>query len=162
MIRYVTGDVFSFLQEKVDNKEPYCVFPHVVNIHGAFGAGLALAIANKFPGCKESYLLAHSQIPEYALYGKVDYWHEGNFTFANMFAQTLGGKRPIYYNHLSRCMDDVADYVAESIDNDCPTQIITVKFGAGLARGDWKVIEALIHDCWIRKGIDVTICTPEE
>ena len=41
-------------------------------------------------------------------------------------------------------------------------EIHAPKFGSGLARGDWDVIEALIVEAWDNEGIPVTIYELEE
>lgn len=160
-ISYYSGDVFERIDGAVRNNEKYVVFPHVVNNQDAFGSGLAYTFSKKYPKVKTSYHELFKYFTKPNLLGQADYVHLDNFVVCNMYAQTLGGDRPLYYNHLSKCMEDVAFYCKESELNDCPTQIITVKFGSGLARGNWDFIEQLIYDIWIRdNNIDVTICSP--
>lgn len=163
MIKYHNGDVFDYISDQIKNKQDYIVFPHVVNVCNAFGSGLAAAFVNKYPSVKDSYhIYCKFAKSQKELFGEVDYVHLDNFTVANMFAQTLGGKRPLYYNHLAKAMKDVADYIVEARNNECPCQIVTVKFGSGLARGNWNFIEELIHDIWIRDlKINVTVCIPQ-
>jgi len=55
-------------------------------------------------------------------------------------------------------MDSVAKFVKERNDaREHPAQIICPAFGSGLAGGSWAFIEQLIHDCWIRLGIPVSV-----
>ena len=72
---------------------------------------------------------------------------------ANMVAQTLDGKRPLYYNHLVRCMTSVA-----AIRDKTDFHIVCPMFGGGWAGGDWRFVHNLIEDCWSRNGINVTVC----
>jgi hypothetical protein len=72
---------------------------------------------------------------------------------ANMVAQTLGGARLLFYNHLARCMDTVAKFALTHKD----VRIVCPAFGAGLAGGHWPFVESLIEDCWLRRGIPATV-----
>jgi len=79
---------------------------------------------------------------------------EDRIVVANMVAQDLGSARPLYYNDLARCMDQVANS-REIVDGG--GEIICPMFGSGLASGDWNFIEQLIVDCWLKRDIDVTV-----
>jgi hypothetical protein len=70
----------------------------------------------------------------------------------NMIAQTLGGVRPLFYNHLARCLDTVAKFALKH-----NSRIMAPMFGSALAGGNWNIIEKLIEDCWLRKGLSATI-----
>jgi hypothetical protein len=188
MINYHSGDIFSFLKE-TKLKSDLVVLPHVTNNCNAWGSGFVLPLAKNIPGVKSSYhKFCADQTDEsslnntkfgvestykkknaYWLLGEVDYFKsepEDNTTnkhivVANMCAQELGGLRPLHYNYLVKCMEDVEDYVADLQLNDCPTEIVTVKFASGLAGGNWDFVSELINDCWIRRGIKVTVCVPQ-
>lgn len=71
---------------------------------------------------------------------------------ANMVAQILGGSRPLFYNHLVKCMEYVGNFAKEQ-----NAKIMCPMFGSALAGGDWKFIEQLIEDIWLTKDIDVTV-----
>jgi hypothetical protein len=89
----------------------------------------------------------------------------------NMCAQTLGGKRPLYYNHLAACMNAVGKMAINARENFTSifphfhrktVAIHTVLFGAGLAGGNWDFIKELIEDAWIKRDIPVTVyCLPQ-
>jgi hypothetical protein len=53
---------------------------------------------------------------------------------------------PIKYDALEKCMTYVAEILLEN-----KTVIHAPKFGAGLARSDWKVISKMIEDIWCSK-----------
>lgn len=155
-IRYLEGDLFYHLEQE----KGQIVLPHIVNDKNAWGAGFVLPLARKFPQAKESYHgWANGIMGGPFILGNVfAYDVEPNITVVHMLAQTLGGIRPLFYNHLARCMDDVAAIV-KKIKN---AKIISPMFGSGLAGGNWLFIEELIRDCWIKQGIDVTICYLKE
>lgn len=145
MIKYITGDLFEIIKPLSHQK---LVIPHVCNIHRVAGAGFVIPLQKHFPFSLIEY---KSKDTDWNL-GNLNLYKQGNVTIANMIAQTLNEPRPLYYNSLCSCMDKVALLcILEK------SKIIAPKFGSGLSRGDWLFIEELIYDCWIRKGIDVTI-----
>jgi len=152
MIKYVKGDLFAAVND-IDS----FIIPHVVNTKGAWGAGFVIPLANHFPEAKDKYinLLKNIKIEEKDLLGKTSFvaLNKKKYSLvANMFAQTLGGERPLFYNSLSKCMDEVAKIA--KCDN---LEIHAPKFGSNLAGGNWDFIEQLIIDCWIKESINVTI-----
>jgi hypothetical protein len=148
-IKYVKGDMFGPLLERIHRT---IVLPHIVNSKGAWGKGFVVPLGRTFPLCKEKYL-EWSKDSTFGL-GKTQIVDVGqNIHVCNMVAQILGGPRPLFYNHLSRCLDDVAKFVLEQ-DNP---EIVCPAFGSGLAGGNWKFIESLIEDCWLRNNIPVTV-----
>lgn len=143
MINYIEGDLFANL----DKSKKICI-PHVCNCLGKMGSGFVVPLAQNFPKAKEEYL-------------KLENWKLGttqfvnvseNITVANMIAQTLGGERPLFYNHLVQCMEIVVDFTKQS-----NSEIISPMFGSQLAKGNWLFIQELINDCWLKQGLDVTI-----
>lgn len=113
-----------------------------------------MPLAKAFPAARECYL------KENDVYGLELGTIQGatnkdypNVIVFNMIAQTLGGKRPLYYNHLARCMDKISDYLGRGINKE----IHAPAFGSGLAGGRWDVIMELIEDCWLRRNLSVTI-----
>jgi hypothetical protein len=61
---------------------------------------------------------------------------------------------PVRYTALAACMSKVANYIAHLPQG---TAIHAPKFGAGLAGGNWDLIEELIREEWLDRGIPVTI-----
>ena len=160
-IKYVEGDLFASVLADID-RDPV-VIAHVCNDKGGWGSGFVVPLGRTFPESKKAYRDWHEKnVP-------VDYmpFEMGQtqllavdrtpITFiANMVAQTLGGTRPLHYNHLARCMDTVAKFVKEQRPAR-DFSIVAPMFGSGLAGGNWGFVEELINDCWIRSGIDVTV-----
>jgi len=182
-IKYVEGDLFGPL---LADKEPgSIVVPHVANSHGAWGAGFVVPLGRTFPKARQEYIdwskavaifsgerdepselvtfsLGETQIVEVqeAIGTRLHVMGEHevptnpqpSIHVCNMIAQTLGGVRPLFYNHLARCLDTVAKFALKH-----NSRIVCPAFGAGLAGGSWIIIEKLIEDCWLRKGLSVTI-----
>ena len=172
-IEFIEGDLFQALPEYADKN---VVITHVVNNKGGFGSGFVVPLTNKYPLAKESYLKWFND-RQYSLYtgetvpfelGQVQFVGVSDDAFgkpatlvAHMLAQTLGGSRPLYYNHLVNCMNKVRDFVkgmAEALAyKNQETVIVAPLFGGGLAGGNFNFIEKLIEDCWLREGISVKI-----
>lgn len=162
MIKYIAGDLFGPAIEA--SKNAVVVVPHVVNCKGGFGSGFVVPLMKRWPHVREAYLAwfnnqlalaAGSQLvalhclnnPPFAL-GEtlfISVADQSQIVVAHMCAQTLGGNRPLFYNALARCMEQVAKYADQR-----QAVIHAPAFGSGLAGGDWDFIEKLIEDCWIR------------
>ena len=157
-IKYIKGNIFEHLPEEVP-----VIIPHICNDVGAFGAGFVVELANRFPRCKEEYLRWFQNkfdVERMILFGlsKVQFVHVGQrLTVANMIAQkgliSEDNPSPIRYAALTGAMGSVA--YASTLTQD--SQIHTVKFGSGLAGGNWDHIESLIKELWIDSGCSVTV-----
>lgn len=162
-IKYIEGDLFADL--KTDESLGPIVVPHCCNNRGGYGAGFVVPLSKNYPATREQY---------YEWFDKKEKtkWTTGIFALgetqfvniddriivANMIAQTLAGNRPLYYNHLSRCLDSVANHVVERTNSrEYPCKIMAPAFGSGLAGGEWNIISKLIEDSWLKRNIDVTI-----
>jgi hypothetical protein len=162
-IKYIEGDMFGPILADTDHGP--IILPHVCNDRGAWGAGFVVPLGRNFPQARQSYLAWEDnklrqdlKFPVFGL-GETQFVNIDDKIFvANMVAQTLGGVRPLFYNHLARCMDAVANFVKERNDaREHAARIVCPAFGSGLAGGNWLFIEQLIHDSWIKQGIQVTV-----
>lgn len=147
-MQYVNGNIFDHIS-KYNGK---ILIPHIVNTHNSFGSGFAYHVSKYVPHVKDEYHKFCYGKTERYLFGTTQYVDTNIGTFCNMFAQTLGGPRPLRYNHLVTCMTKVATQSLVSSKD-----IHTVKFGSGLAGGDWNFIEDLIEDIWENNNIKVYI-----
>lgn len=150
MIYYRVGDLLE--QDDIN------VILQVNNIFHAFGAGIALAIKNKYPEAFE----ADKKTP----YG--DKSKIGTFSWAktedgkvicNLYTMKgLGtGQRQLDYEAFYSCLEQIRDLV-----NNSTKQYkigIPYKIGAALAGGSWPIIESMIFDVFgdLEKD-DVIIC----
>jgi hypothetical protein len=146
-LNYICGDLFETIEElpgeRVKIKNETILIPHIVNNKGGWGAGFVIPLGNYFPKAKEDYNKWSPKLG-WVLPSVIN-----NVHVLHMCAQTLGGKRPLYYNALSTCMDKVCRY-ANTLKKK--PIILCPAFGSGLAGGDWNFIEQLIYDCWIRQN----------
>ena len=160
-LRYVTGDATDPQGEGIK------VIPHVCNDERRWGKGFVLAVSKKWAQPEETY--RHS--PRLDL-GQNHYVPvEDDIVVVNMIAQHSVGAQiaqnvsypglrrpPIRYGALAQCLNQVAGYViARSVPQRPPMTVHAPRFGAGLAGADWPTIEALILECLVDQGVDVTI-----
>lgn len=154
-IEIINGDLLeAFDKGEVD------VIGHVVNCRGAFNAGLAKQIRNKYPEVYNNYKLYcdYSESAE-ELLGTVLTGEVDPDTFdcpkriENLFAQLNYGtnKRQLNYGALSSC------FYIMSNENISPNTVIGFPFqlGCGLAGGDWSIVLELIE--FYFKDYDVKI-----
>ncbi len=144
MIIYRTGDL---LQADED------VIAHGCNCVGGFGSGVAGQIAKKWPVVKNHYLY------KYDRYG----WTLGEiqpvtmpftgYTVVNCATQQFylpRGIRHADYDAIEKAMLSLKEY---AIENNF--SIAIPKIGAGLAGGDWNVIEKILEKIFF--DYDITV-----
>lgn len=154
-INYVEGDLFAGIQPV----EETIYLAHVCNTEGAWGAGFVIPLGRRFPAARDAYKEWSRTGP--MKMGKTQFVdvqaEQPKVVVANMVAQVLGGRRPLYYNYLAICMEQVSERAVRQMEQGTAVQVICPMFGAGLAGGDWNIIEQLIWDTWIRPGLPVTV-----
>lgn len=164
-IEYIKGDLFTHLDSFLvnsSNSNSGVWIPHIVNNKGRMGSGFVVPLCKRYPTLKSSYYNYYNSYvnnlydgDDYAILGNVQFLKFDRVTVCNMFAQndTISkiNPKPIRYAALVRCMETIRDIM--------PSQgvIFAPKFGAGLAGGDWKMIESLIEDIWIYNKKKVVI-----
>ncbi len=140
MIEYKNGDLLHNVKSGV--------VMHCVNSHGVMGSGFAKQLKQLYPKAFDSYKEA---IDDGVGLGQVDYCLIGDLYIANCIAQKnygRDGKRYVNYVALAKCLDQVFSDVRE-LNIKLKNHSYAVHFpmiGAGLAGGDWTIIEQLIND----------------
>lgn len=150
-LTYTTGDIFDVPADKK------VVIAHIVNDVGAFGAGFAQAVANKWPHVRTHY---YANFSWYHL-GDVlfrDAEQDGRIVVANLFAQDdLLGKEnptPIKYIALDLALIELAETILEGSEE---FEVWMPRIGTGYARGQWSIIEPMIKHRLVERGIDVVV-----
>lgn len=134
-LKYIEGNLF-------ESTDPLIV--HGVNCRGGFGAGVAGQIARLYPGVRDLY---HKKFETLG-------WHLGDVQFVrtksgliigNLATQKdfgKGDKVYINYEAFRTCLVKVMEFMkAHKINH-----LSMPKIGAGLAGGDWNVIEDILLD----------------
>lgn len=135
MIVYKDGNLFQ---------APEKVLAHGCNCRGAFGAGVAGLMARFHPKARSAYLY-HHKTKGWKL-GQVQYVSSNNKIIANCATQDRYGNGPkekvVYadYKAIERSMMDLYSYCKKN-----NYSIAIPLIGAGLANGDWKIIESIIN-----------------
>lgn len=149
-IQYVVGDA----TEPVGGGNKVIV--HVCNDIGAWGAGFVMALSRKWKEPESRYRQWHRSKVGFFL-GAVQYVPvEVDLCVCNMIGQSgiygRGGVAPVRYQAIKRGLSQVANWCrANGASFHAP------RFGAGLAGGDWGVIENIIKEEICSHDIPVTI-----
>ena len=149
-IQYVTGDV----RRPVGDGQK--IIPHCCNNIGAFGAGVALSLANQWPNVKRQYLRWYKSKQAFSL-GNVQFVRvEDTILIANLLGQegirVKGGTPPVRYGAIRKGLKKVARKALGS-----GASIHMPKMGSKLAGGSWETIEAIVQDTLVDKGINVFV-----
>lgn len=117
---------------------------HGVNCQNKMGSGVAKAIYEKYPEVKEEYHKYCDIVKRYGLLGRCQkvYVENGTKRILNLFTQEYygyDGKKYINYNAISNIFKNLTEEMNIG-------KIAIPKIGAGLAGGDWNIIEALINE----------------
>ena len=134
--KYLIGDALN--PKEVNG---IVVIAHVCNDKRVMGAGIALAIAKKWPEVEDHYISAKT-----CKQGQVQLiLVEPGVYVLNMIAQSLGKNSPsgipLDYNQLDWCLEQAA-IICDALN----ATLVGPRFGSALAGGDWEIIERLIED----------------
>lgn len=132
VIIYVKGDILASNE---------AIIVHGCNCSGGFGSGIAGQISRKYPEAKRAYLTAYER--RWTRLGNYDvvYVNE-SLRIVNAFTQQKYG--PV----------DQGPYVSypairsiiQQLSKQFPDGFAMPKMGAGLAGGNWEVIEKIINE----------------
>lgn len=118
------------------------IIVHGCNAKGVMGAGVALAIMNKYPEAYSTY--ADHVTNHKELLGSVAWYeHNSDLLIANAITQQHVGtdKRQVDYEAIAKCFEKV--YALAIKEN---REVFFPKIGAGLGGGDWKIISTIIEN----------------
>lgn len=128
------------------------VIVHICNNRGYWGKGFVLAVSKRWPEPEKAYRALNDFTLGDVQFIKV----EPDIWVANVIGQNgigkLGAKPPIRYDAVYDGLSVVAKFCLEN-----NAQVVGPRFGAGLAGGDFGIIEKIINQCLISKGVPVTI-----
>ena len=157
---YKIGNVLEAKEIGTEN----IILAHIVNNLGVAGGGFVVPLAQKYTEWKKNYQDWCKAFKDTCsnsreeMMGRVGWDSQSeNLQIANMVGQDgIGndkfGRPPIRYDALVLAMQKVAT------EARCThAKIIAPRFGSGLARGSWPLIEAMIKEFWVNQGIDVVI-----
>ena len=143
MIKYVQGDLFTTEAD---------IIAHGCNCRGGFGSGVAGQIALKYPKARHSYLDKFEE----------DGWYLGDIqpvlqwdgkyivNCATQFAYLPRGICHADYDGVRLSMERLKAFAQGK-----GLSVAIPKIGAGLAGGDWAIIEKIISD--VLTDYDITV-----
>lgn len=137
------------------------IIAHVVNDIGKFGKGFALALARRFPECRDDYIDWHHSGENFAL-GRVQIYHESPYIkVAHMIAQRgLVGRSnpvPLKYDALEKCLKSLAIYADEVNEDGGKASVHMPKIGCGLGGGDFNKVTEIIDKVFANSTVPVTM-----
>lgn len=126
------------------------IIAHGVNCQGVMGAGVAKAIATKWPKVKECYmdyfLEFNAGLDGENFLGQIEntQTRPGDKVVVNCFTQQYygpGDKLYLSYDALLKCMKHLKSLCAYYGVNE----VAMPKIGCGLAGGDWNIVKAILE-----------------
>ena len=134
------------------------VILHVVNDLGGWRAGFVMALSKRWPQPEAAYRAwARGEAPGAPPFelGRVQFVSvEEDLWVANMLAQSNRHPEPIplQYDALDQCLESVGQWAAER-----GASLHFPQFGAGIAGGDWGLIEPLVERRLVQRGLQATL-----
>lgn len=135
MIVYKQGDVLASDEKKI---------AHGCNCSGGFGSGFAKAVAERYPSVREAYLVRHNSrgwnLGDVQLIGVGD---GSGREIANCATQQRYG-RPDEGPYVSYVA--IRQVIKDLVSSSWCGGFAMPKIGAGLAGGNWEIIERIINE----------------
>lgn len=134
------------------------VIAHCVNDIGKWGSGFVLALNKRWLKPREEYLAWSREINPVIPFklGSVQLVQvEPELWVANIIGQhqtIRENPKPIRYEALARGLWVVADFSLTK-----KASVVMPRLGAGLARGRWDIIEKIIQEELVDRGVSTTV-----
>lgn len=134
------------------------IIAHVCNDLGGWGKGFVLAISKRWPEPERAYRDWHRERAgnDFGLGATQRVQVRPDTWVANMVAQhgirTGSSGPPIRYDAVERCLTTVADH-ALRLD----AGVHMPRIGCGLAGGRWELIEPIIAETLLTRGVSTTV-----
>lgn len=133
---------------------------HQANLYHTFGAGLALAIARKFPEALEAdKKTPFAENSKLGFYSQTDAAQHGGPVIVNLYSQRGFGAGSTHYIALEMALRALE----RSLRDQTAVRIgLPFKLGCGLAGGDWGRVRTIIEAVFAGSPIEVVICIRPE
>lgn len=145
VIRYVVGDATA---PDVPGEK---VLVHICNDAGKWGAGFVLAVSRRWKEPERVYRESQPRL------GDVQFVRvTSDLTVANLIGQhgirKAGSTPPIRYDAVRTGLHTVADYASTQ-----QASVHMPRIGTGLAGGKWELIEPILIDTLVNRGLAVFV-----
>jgi O-acetyl-ADP-ribose deacetylase (regulator of RNase III) len=117
--------------------------------------GFVAAVRKRWPEAQDAYSSWIKKMPQYERLGKVHLWSKGDITIASLIAQEGWGPAPaprIRYAALAACLAQVCRQAETS-----NATVHMPRIGAGQAGGNWDIVEELVTDKLLTRGVTTVI-----
>lgn len=143
-IKYMQGDMFS---HTFPQDQKWKIYAHGCNTKGVMGSGVALQVKRMFPFAYNAYMLQYNTDSLHL--GRLVSGQEGDVIILNMITQATYGrdKSIVYvsYDAVEECVRHI-NIGCGKIKQRSVVEVVMPKVGAGLANGDWDIIEKIIEE----------------
>lgn len=132
------------------------IIAQIINTSGGLGFGFGRAMSKNWPASKQAIVNWMKDKKEFSL-GESKLTRLSDEVYVlQMIAQKgifpKGGDIPLRYDSLRNCLVELS-----GLAKQMNASIHMPKIGSGQAKGDWNIIEGIIHDELISKGINVLV-----
>lgn len=132
------------------------IIVQLLNTSGGMGFGFGKSMGTKWPASKQTVLRWKEDKKNYKLGScKLTKLNEDTYVFQMIAQEGLfekNGVIPLKYDVLSNCLKKLS-----IVSIDLSASIHMPQIGAGQAKGDWNIIQGMIHDELVVKGILTSI-----
>lgn len=129
---------------------------HCSNCFCTMGSGIAPQIVNAFPSAATE---DKKTIPgDKDKLGTMSFGVEGKLHIYNLYGQYGYGRKMKGHPHINySALRSALLLMSKHMDQEGKTSVGLPKLGAGLAGGEWSVIEKIIEETLVDRGFDVVI-----
>jgi hypothetical protein len=132
------------------------IIAQIINTSGGLGFGFGRAMSKNWPASKKAVVDWMKDKKEFYLgESKLTKLSEDVYVF-QMVAQKgifpKGGDIPLRYDSLKNCLVELSTKASQM-----NATVHMPKIGSGQAKGDWNIIEGIIYDELISKGVNVLV-----
>lgn len=125
------------------------IIVHGCNAQGGPVGGLAKAIFDQYPAAQTAHEnLVYAYTDKMSMLGKCSYYRTSNpnLIICNAVTQLFPGAGSLSYDAIESCFKEVATLMEVISSTEGSMPILFPKIGAGIAGGNWNIIEMIIDE----------------
>lgn len=132
------------------------IIVQIINSSGGLGFGFGRSMSKNWPESKKAVNLWQKDKEEFVLgNSRISQLNNDTFVFQMLAQKGIFGKNgeiPLKYDSLRKCLLSLAEK-AKQLD----ASVHMPQIGVGQAKGNWSIIEGMIYEILISRGINVTL-----
>lgn len=144
----LTGNLFEIVLPKcVTESNDVHIIVHGCNAQGRMGSGFAKELRDRFPEAYGAYMAHHKQYG-LTLGTNVPYTVSKNLVIMNAITQEFygyDGAKYVSYDAVASCFEEINNLSLKLQEDGTVVSVHYPMIGAGLAGGQWDIIEAIIE-----------------